>query len=228
MKGSPEKKPRVATVSKHQISSEEAQRLQTATQDIKQSLNITVSQSSSLEASNSAADNQPTISNVQQLNDPPQQMRDTSVNAGLITQVQKSSQDIKQTRETIERLGGIINALAVSSGDLPEHGETVAVADSNKPNPGAVEHVGDAFVHVALAGAMIEQPTENNTYSEAVQPEDTAKSSISEVTIAGEIVGSIPNRELTMADTSIAQASESTTTPSKKPKRQIAASFMNS
>ena len=112
---------------------------------------------------------------------------------------------------------------------MPEHSEIVAVDESSTSTPRG-PHVGDAFVQVALAGGLNENVDDSEQYTVAVQPEDTVKSSIEEVTIVGEIVGTITNPE-SMDSSSVdtgASTNQSTVTTSKKSKRQLAASFMNS
>ncbi len=198
-------------VSERTISTKDAHKLQTATQDIKQSLNIFPTK--------------PVATNTQKPNDGETDKGSVSSNVNLIEQVEKSWQDFQETKETIQRLGGIINAVAISSDDLPQHNEMLAVAESSRAESDASQQVGDAFVHVALAGGLSEQAGESEVYSEAVQPENTVQPSINEVTVAGEIVGTTSKIE---PDSSLAQPSPSSTTPSKKTKRPIAALFMNS
>ncbi len=214
MKNSSPKKPPTQS-EKHTVSSEEAHKLQTATQDIKQSLNIVPT-----------TDIKPVTTNVQKSSGKEtEEQEGASINIDLIQQVEKSWQDFNETKETIQRLGGIINAVAVSSDDVPKHDETLAVAESNRAGSDVSQQVGDAFVRVALAGGLSEQESGSDQYSEAVQPEDTVQPSVSEVTIAGEIVGSTSKVE---PDTSCTEPTPPATTPSKKAKRQIAALFMNS
>lgn len=216
VKSSPEKNPLTTQTEKHSVSSKEAHKLQTATQDIKQSLNIVLT-----------TDTKPVATDVQKSSDKETYKQDgASRNIDLIEQVEQSWQDFKETKETIQRLGGIINAVAISSDDLPKHNETLALAESNIAGSIASEQVGDGFVQVALTGGLSGQASETEQYSEAFQPEDTVQPSIGDVTIAGEIVGTGSNVEPMSTDANITQPLSAT--PSKKPKRQIAALFMNS
>ena len=242
VRSSPEKKPTTTApvefaATQRQVSSEEAQRREMAKQEIMQSLNILPqgqSQEPPTSDTSSESTREPQVSQegVVDTTAPPLDEGAPVSEEQLTQQVNQSLQEIQQTKETLERLGGIINAVAASSGDLPEHDETVPVDESTASTPGG-PHVGDAFVHVALAGGLNENPDETEQYAVAVQPEDTAKPSVEEVTIAGEIVGTMTNLESVDSsgvDTGIgSQAGQSTTTIApKKSKRQLAASFMNS
>lgn len=203
-------------VNEHQISSNQAQRLQTATKDIMQSLNLTPSSES------------PVTDHEEQSSDKSitgQLKEDTSVKKEeLIKQVEMSSLKIKETKETIQRLGGILNAVAA---DTPVSSEAVPTIEDSTPHPKAAQHVGDAIVHTLLTNAMNQHPSDDEQYTEAVQPVDTAQSSVAEVVIAGEIVGTTATPEPRNSPAGATQSVPSVATSAKKPRRQIAASFMN-
>ena len=157
----------------------EKQLLETAKRDILESLNITSHDSSKGSTRDSQLE------------------RAASGEEELAKRVDESLQSIQETRDTVNRLSNILNAVSAASDDVPADVviETVPVNETSIAKAGESLHVGDAIVHAALTGGLNQPSTFDEEYSEPVQPVDTITPSSDVITFAGEIVGAPSNIE---------------------------------
>jgi len=136
--------------------------------------------------------------------------------------LEEVQRDMESNEEDIRRLGGILNAVIPPISDIDVLSGTereLATVGVQALQP----QTNDAYVDTATSNISDAAPHEQFTI--AIQPDDTVKPAIADITIAGEIVGTGPSD--IPESNQVLDSSNNSTSPLKKQKRQLAAAFMN-
>ena len=166
--------------------------------------------------------------------------------ANLFERLEDTLETQRETQEQLERLNQLIKILDNAPSQMNEDeqismqsGERKTLLVQHVGEEGNPSLVGDTVAAAALLSAHI--PT-NEEYQEPTQPTDTTSTNVDSITIVGDILGLAQSGgegedppsagvvDHTAAESGSKESAsvKETVTPSKKVKRQIAASFMHS